>query len=109
LRDARRVGTDGLTPMFAGLISELVTKADLADAGPVMASARRTKTPDEITCLDVASAIAEAALSAMEDALAPARHLRRTDSEPGRADAAVGKRLLRDGLERSGQVPAPGI
>ena len=36
-----------------------------------MASARRTKTPDEITCLDVASAIAEAALSAMEAALAP--------------------------------------
>jgi Xaa-Pro aminopeptidase len=71
LRDARRVGTDGLTPMFAGLIPELVTKADLVDAGPVMASARRTKTADEITCLDVASAIAEAALTAMEDALAP--------------------------------------
>jgi hypothetical protein len=33
LREARRVGTDGLTPMFAGLISELVTKADLVDAG----------------------------------------------------------------------------
>jgi Xaa-Pro dipeptidase len=37
----------------------------------VMATARRTKTPDEITCLDVGSAIAEAALSALEDALAP--------------------------------------
>ena len=36
-----------------------------------MASARRTKTADEITCLDVASAIAEAALTAMDDALAP--------------------------------------
>jgi Xaa-Pro dipeptidase len=71
LRAARRVGTDGVTPMFAGLISELVTKADLVDAGPVMATARRTKTPDEITCLDVASAIAEAALTAMEAALAP--------------------------------------
>src|SRR5262249_39001341 len=71
LRDARRVGTDGLTPMFAGLIPELVTKADLVDAGPVMTSARRTKTADEIICLDVASAIAEAALTAMEGALAP--------------------------------------
>src|SRR4029077_10157182 len=29
LRDARRVGTDGLTPMFAALIPELVTKGDL--------------------------------------------------------------------------------
>jgi Xaa-Pro aminopeptidase len=71
LRQARRVGTDGLTPMFAGLIAELVTSADLVDAGPVMESARRIKTPEEITCLDVASAIAEAALSAMEEALAP--------------------------------------
>jgi Xaa-Pro dipeptidase len=71
LREARRVGTDGLTPMFAELISLLVTPAELVDAAPVMAGARRTKTPDEITCLDVASAIAEAALSALEDALAP--------------------------------------
>lgn len=69
LREARRVGTDGLTPMFAGLIAELVTTAELVDAAPVMASARRTKTPDEITCLEVASAIAEAALTAMADAL----------------------------------------
>jgi Xaa-Pro aminopeptidase len=71
LREARRVGTDGLTPMFAGLIPQLVTPAELVDAASVMASARRTKMPDEITCLDVASAIAEAALGAMEDALTP--------------------------------------
>lgn len=71
LREARRVGTDGLTPMFAALITQLVTKADLVDAAPVMKGARRIKTPDEITCLEVASAIAEAALSAMEDALKP--------------------------------------
>jgi Xaa-Pro aminopeptidase len=71
LRDARRVGTDGLTPMFAALIPQLVTKAELVDAGPVMTAARRIKTPDEVLCLEVASAIAEAALSAMEDALTP--------------------------------------
>ncbi len=71
LHEARRVGTDGLTPMFAGLIAQSVTPADIVDAAPVIAHARRTKTPDEITCLDVASALAEAALSAMEGALAP--------------------------------------
>jgi len=71
LRDARRVGTDGLTPMFASLIPERVTKADLVDAGPMLTAARRTKTPDEILCVEVASALAEAALSAMERALAP--------------------------------------
>ncbi|BBU22255.1 M24 family metallopeptidase [Mycobacterium xenopi] len=71
LRQARRVGTDGLTPMIAGLVSQLVTAAELVDAAPVMAAARRTKTPDEITCLQVASAIAEAALTAMDEVLAP--------------------------------------
>ena len=71
LRDARRVGTDGLTPMFARLIPGFVTKADLVDAGPVMTAARRIKTPDEVLCIEVASAIAEAALSAMVDALTP--------------------------------------
>jgi Xaa-Pro dipeptidase len=71
LRDSRRVGTDGLTPMFAAMISQLVGSAELVDAAPVMSVARRIKTADEITCLDVASAIAESALSAMEDALRP--------------------------------------
>ena len=105
LREAQRVGTDGLTPMFAGLIPQLVTPAELVDAAPVMAAARRIKTPDEITCLDVASAIAEAALScdgrrvgARHHRARTARHLRRAGCEPRRADAAVGKRLLRNAL-----------
>jgi Xaa-Pro aminopeptidase len=71
VREARRVGTDGLTPRFAGLIGSLVTTAELVDAAPVMTGARRVKTPDEITCLDVASAIAEAAMTVLEAALAP--------------------------------------
>jgi Xaa-Pro aminopeptidase len=71
LRESRRVGTDGLTQMFAGLLSQLVTSAELVDAAPAMQTARRIKLPDEITCLEVASAIAESALSALEDALAP--------------------------------------
>jgi Xaa-Pro dipeptidase len=71
VREAKRVGTDGLTPRFAGLIGSLVTTAELVDAAPVMTTARRVKTPDEITCMDVASAIAEAALGALEDTLAP--------------------------------------
>ncbi len=71
VREARRVGTDGLTPRFSALIGSLVTTAELGDAAPVMSAARRTKTPDEVTCIEVASAIAEAALSAMENVLAP--------------------------------------
>jgi Xaa-Pro dipeptidase len=70
LCEAPRVGTDGLTPTFARLIAELVTPAELVDAAPCYAKcsadqdARRDHLPR-------ASAISEAALSAMEDALAP--------------------------------------
>ena len=71
LRDAARVGTDGLNPMFASLLSELVTTGELVDGATVMEQARRIKTADELTCLDVASALAEAALSALEAAVAP--------------------------------------
>ena len=104
------VGTDGLTPMFAGLLPQLVTTAELVDAAPVMAAARRIKTPDEITCLDVASAIAEAALSAMDDALdarhhraRTARRLLRAGGEPRLADGAVGERRASQ-RRRSGPV-----
>jgi Xaa-Pro dipeptidase len=71
LAQARRIGTDGLSPMFAGLLSAQLNSAELVDAAPVMTTARRVKTPEEITCLDVASAIAEAALTALEEALTP--------------------------------------
>ena len=69
--EAKRVGTDGLTPRFAGLIERFATAAELVDAAPVMSAARRIKTPDELTCIEVAAAIAEAGLSAMMTALAP--------------------------------------
>lgn len=68
---ARRVGTDGLTPMFAALLPTLFPLAELVDATVAMNSARRTKTPEEISCLQVAAAIAEAALGALERALEP--------------------------------------
>lgn len=68
---SRRVGTDGLTPMFGGLISELIRSAALVDAASVMAEARRIKIAEEITCLEVASAISESALTALDEALQP--------------------------------------
>jgi Xaa-Pro aminopeptidase len=71
LRESRRVGTDGVTPTFALLLSMAVGSPELVDAAVVMSAARRIKMADEITCLEVASAISESALSAMEDALQP--------------------------------------
>lgn len=71
LRESARVGTDGWTPMFGGLISRLTGSAELVDADSTLAAARRIKLAEEITCLEVASAISESALGAMEDALRP--------------------------------------
>jgi Xaa-Pro aminopeptidase len=71
LGESRRVGTDGLTPTFARLLPPLFPSAELVDGGTVLNSARMVKTPDEIVCMTVAAAIAEAALSALEDALQP--------------------------------------
>jgi Xaa-Pro dipeptidase len=71
LAEARRVGTDGLTPMFAQLLTSAFPSAELLDAASVLAAARRVKTPDEAICMEVAAAIAESALTALEDALVP--------------------------------------
>lgn len=71
LAQARRVGVDGLTPLFAQMLPSVIPSAELADATPLLGVARRRKTADEIVALTVAAAIAEAALSALEDALVP--------------------------------------
>jgi Xaa-Pro aminopeptidase len=71
LGESRRVGTDGLTPGLGRLLPTLFPLAELVDGGPVVNSARKVKTPDEIVCMTVAAAIAEASLSALEDALQP--------------------------------------
>lgn len=71
LPEATRVGTDGMTPLFAEALPGVVGGAQLVDAAPVLAGARNTKTAEELTCLTVAAAIAEAALAALEAALAP--------------------------------------
>ncbi|MFI5510737.1 M24 family metallopeptidase [Mycobacterium sp. NPDC051804] len=69
--EAWRIGTDGLTPMFTAMMSSALPSAEIADAAALLAAVRRTKTYDEFTCVDVAAAIAESALSALEDALVP--------------------------------------
>jgi Xaa-Pro aminopeptidase len=71
LAEAQTVGTDGLTPLFAQLLPTLFPTAEMVDAGSVLDEARRRKTPGELVCLDVASAIAEAALTALDEAIEP--------------------------------------
>ncbi len=71
LVDAGRVGTDSLSPFFAQVLPTVVKKAELTDATALMGRARAIKTPDEIGCMTVAAGLAEAGLSALEQALAP--------------------------------------
>lgn len=71
LTDARRVGTDGLTPAFARQLDELAPSATLADAAPALWRARRTKTIDELGCLRTAAALAEAALEDLRARVRP--------------------------------------
>lgn len=71
LRDARRIGTDGLTASTGAMIALLAPGAELVDGGAVLEACRRVKTDAEITCLEVAAAISESALSAMAAALGP--------------------------------------
>ena len=99
--------------MFAGLISELVTKADLVDGATVM---ERPAGPSRPTSSPASTSPPRSRRRAECDGscVAPAhrrtsRPLRREDRAPRRADPAVRSRLLRNALDRSGQVPPSGI
>ncbi|WP_205873527.1 M24 family metallopeptidase [Mycobacterium camsae] len=71
LRESRRIGTDGLTATSGAMIALLASGAEVVDGGAVLEGCRRVKTDAEITCLEVAAAISESALSALAAALRP--------------------------------------
>jgi Xaa-Pro aminopeptidase len=62
--DARRVGTDGLSPMYARILPMAFPAAELVDGELAMREARRVKTAEELTALRQAITIAEASLAA---------------------------------------------
>lgn len=68
--DARRVGTDAMSPSFAQLLPMAFPNADLVDAEVAMKAARRTKTADEIRVLRGALGVAERGLAAAVSELA---------------------------------------
>lgn len=68
---ARRIGVDGLTPLFEQLFATTLPDAELADGEVVMRAARQVKTPDEIECIRAAISVAEEALGATIAALQP--------------------------------------
>ena len=71
LAAATRIGTDGWSPGAGSLITSVAPGAAVADAGPALATARRTKTVDELACLRTAAAAAEGGMAALVEALRP--------------------------------------
>jgi Xaa-Pro aminopeptidase len=68
---ARRVGVDGMTPLFEQLLIATLPDVELVDGESLMRTARRVKDPDEVEEITAAVAAAEDALAATEAALRP--------------------------------------
>jgi Xaa-Pro aminopeptidase len=62
---ASRIGVDGLSPMFEGLLTATFPDARLVDATTLLHRVRATKTDDELACMGIATALCEAALDAV--------------------------------------------
>lgn len=69
--DARRVGTDALSPVFAQLLPTAFPNAQLIDGELAMRAARRVKTAEEIAAVRESVAVAESALAAAVAELRP--------------------------------------
>jgi len=61
---AKRVGVDGLSSLFDGLLRLAFPEAEIVGIQPELLALRRVKLPAEIDCLRIAAATAEAALVA---------------------------------------------
>jgi Xaa-Pro aminopeptidase len=71
LSDAHRIGVDGMTPLFQRLLAQTLGRAELVPAEAMMRGLRRIKLPDEILCIRTAVAIAESAILAAAETIAP--------------------------------------
>jgi Xaa-Pro aminopeptidase len=69
--EARRVGVDGLSPFFEGLMRQAFPHAEFVAAEEMMRDLRRRKLPEEVVCLRTAAAIAESALYAAATEVRP--------------------------------------
>lgn len=71
LADARRVGIDSMTALFAGLVPMALPHGEFVDVTPALLAARMIKTADEVACIRTAVAITESALMAAASKLHP--------------------------------------
>ena len=68
---ARRVGVDGITPLFEQLLTGMLPGAALVDGEAVLRSVRRRKSAGDIDAIRAAAAVADDAVDAVADALRP--------------------------------------
>ncbi len=68
---ARRIGVDGLTPLFEQLLTATLPDTELVDGEVVMRRARRIKTSADVRALRGAVSVVERALQAVVDAIRP--------------------------------------
>jgi len=68
---ARRVGVDGITPLFEQLLTGMIPGAELVDGEELMRSVRRRKTVADVQSIRAAATVADDALEAVVDALRP--------------------------------------
>jgi len=68
---ARRIGVDGMTPLFEQLLAGVLPDAELVDGEALLRNVRRGKDDDEVDAIRAAVAAAEDALEAVAAALAP--------------------------------------
>jgi Xaa-Pro dipeptidase len=69
MTSARRVGVDGLTPLFETLFIEHLSTAELVDGEAVMRTARRIKSPEEVVLIRAAAGVAQEVMTAALDAV----------------------------------------
>lgn len=68
---ARRIGVDGAMPMFQAMLAAALPDAEFVGAEPMMRALRRSKLPDEIAAIRIATAVAESAMAATIRAIRP--------------------------------------
>ena len=68
---ARRIGVDGLTPLFEQLLTTALPDAELVDGEVLMRRVRRVKSPEDVAAIRAAVTVVERAVGAVVEALRP--------------------------------------
>jgi Xaa-Pro aminopeptidase len=90
--DARSIGVDGLTPLFEQLIHGMVPGAAIIDGEALLREIRQAKTDEDVDGIRAAVDVAEQALRAAFDALAPGVTERELKGRFEEAMASLGAR-----------------